>query len=513
MSLPQNFVNNLIMSHIITQADFKTYIKDFEQHLKTLFRETYDFNKISLERDLPATFKAEIMKKNPLAVAIPALHGGRGVKVKECLGVLAAASYESLALSLMFGINIALFLEPLAKYGNYGVQEKIFKRFLEDSAMGGLMITEKAYGSDALNMKTSYREVENGYKIEGEKHWQGLSGAADFWLVTARRRGENGDLARDIDFFVTDNAVEGQHIPMVHRYNNLGLYAIPYGINQIDITVPQEQRLQSGSTGLKLMLDTLHRSRMQFPGMGMGFLKRLLDETLQHCQTRIVGGMPLSNLDSVKYQLSRLQAAYTICSGMCCFSVTNSGIEHDLATAAIEANAMKALITDLMQEAAHISLQLAGANGYRLDHLAGRAVIDSRPFQIFEGSNEMLYGQIADAVLKLMRKAKETNFAKFLATYKNTHESIGYFAGLLDFNVDGAVSQRDAVTLGRIISRVLSFQFVLEMQGFNTELVESTRQHMYTDIQSLVGQYMSKNMAVPLFEYQDQSDWMQFANA
>lgn len=499
------------MSQLVEQADFKTYIADFSKHLRELFRNEYDFNKISLSRDLPPEFRAKIMSKNPLAVAIPELHGGRGVNVKECLGVLAAASYESLSLSLIFGINIALFLEPLAKYGNYNVQERIFKKFLEEKAMGGLMITEKAYGSDALNMKTSFQEVDGGYKINGEKHWQGLSGAADFWLVTARKANDNGDLARDIDFFVTDDKNPAQHIPMVERYNNLGLYAIPYGVNQIDITVPEEQKLQPESTGLKLMLDMLHRSRLQFPGMGLGFIKRLMDESLAHCQNRIVGNAPLANLDAVKFQLSRIQAAYTICSGMCHYSTSNSGIDKDLATAAVEANSLKALITDLMQESAQIALQLAGANGYRLDHIAGRAVVDSRPFQIFEGSNEMLYGQIADSILKLMRKSKETSLANFLSTYTNTNDSIPYFANLLNFTIDSSVNQRDAITLGRIIARVISFQFVLHMNGFNSELIELTRQHMVTDITMLVGQYLSKNTASPIFEYHENSDWMNFA--
>lgn len=499
------------MSQTIGHVDFKTYIDDFAKHLRELFRNEYDFNKISLNRDLPADFKAKIMAKNPLAVAIPELHGGRGVNVKECLGVLSAASYESLSLSLMFGINIALFLEPLAKYGQYSVQERIFKKFLEDKAMGGLMITEKLYGSDALNMKTCYQETEGGYKINGEKHWQGLSGAADFWLVTARKANANGDLVRDIDFFVTDDNISEQHIPMVERYNNFGLFAIPYGINQIDITVPEDQKLQPESTGLKLMLDMLHRSRLQFPGMGLGFIKRLMDESLEHCQNRIVGGAPLANLDAVKYQLSRIQAAYTICSGMCHYSSSNSGIDKDLASAAVEANTLKALITDLMQESAQIALQLAGANGYRLDHFAGRAVIDSRPFQIFEGSNEMLYGQIADAILKQMRKSKETSLVNFLANHPNASESIHYFANQLNFTIDSAVSQRDAVTLGRMIARVISFQFVLNMNGYNSQLVELTRQHMASDIAMFVGQYMSANTSNPIFEYQDNSDWSNFA--
>ncbi|MDZ7681548.1 MAG: acyl-CoA dehydrogenase family protein [Fodinibius sp.] len=72
----------------------------------------------------------------------------------------------------------------------------------------------------------------------------------------------------------------------------------------------------------------------------------------------------------------------------------------------LTANAIKTYTTDLMQQAAQSLLQLTGAKGYRLDHIAGRALIDSRPFQIFEGSNDILYQQISESVLKNMRKLK-----------------------------------------------------------------------------------------------------------
>src|SRR5665811_2484269 len=133
-------------------------------------------------------------------------------RVKECLRILSAASYESLSLSLTFGINIALFLEPVAKYANKEVKKGIFDRFLQEQSMGGLMITEPDYGSDALNMKTFNRETENGFKIKGTKHWQGLTGWADFWLIATRKKLDNGELARDIDFFISDNSKEKQRI-------------------------------------------------------------------------------------------------------------------------------------------------------------------------------------------------------------------------------------------------------------------------------------------------------------
>ncbi|MGO1520274.1 MAG: acyl-CoA dehydrogenase family protein [Sphingobacterium sp.] len=498
------------MINVLEQTDFETFLSSMREKLSYLFNTKYDYNALSLERGLPSGFLSEIMDLKPLSVAIPSIHGGRGSLVKECLGVLSAASYESLSLSLIFGINIALFIEPFAKYGEASVKDNVFRRFLEEKAMGGLMITEKAYGSDALNMQTAYNLQGSSYKIKGQKHWQGLTGAADYWLVTARKRNENGDLARDIDFFMTDDSQAEQKIDVSHRYNSLGLYAIPYGVNEIDIEVPVEHKLKPESIGIKLMLDTLHRSRLQFPGMGMGFIKRLLDESLQHCRERRVAGLRLNELDSVKFQLSRLQAAYTLCSGMCAYSTAVSSIDFDLSGHAVDANSVKALVTDLMHEAAQTALQLAGANGYRLDHIAGRGVVDSRPFQIFEGSNEMLYSQVAESIFKLMRRSKEKNLLKFLKNYGLTQSTAHFFPTQLDIDLEDNIKQRDLVTLGRMIARVISFQFVTSMSeaGFNQQLVEITRQHIHMDLSKLAGQFHSKLQADPILEYQENADWM-----
>ncbi len=491
---------------------FDDYISRFRESLHHLFHNETNINELSLSRGLPQKVWDEIMSLNPLSVAIPEEFNGRGGKVKECLGVLSAASYESLPLSLTFGINIALFLEPLAKYGHADIKGKIFDRFINHKAMGGLMITEPDFGSDALNMQTSYVENEDSFSLKGQKHWQGLTGMADFWIVAARKKGATGDLARDVEFFVTDNSKPSQEIPVEEYYNNLGLYMIPYGLNNIDLTVPKNQKLQQPRTGIKMMLDILHRSRLQFPGMGMGFLQRMLDESLAHCESRIVGGQKLSNLDSVKYQLSRIQAGYSLCSGMCARSSSMSGIEHELSGNGLEANSMKALVTDLMQEAAQISVQLSGSSGYKLDHIGGRGIVDSRPFQIFEGSNEMLYSQISEGIVKQMKRAKERNLATFLGGFERTARSVDMFKKHLDFSLPETIAQRQLVTLGKVIARLVCLQYVAEMndKGFRKDLLDNCSKHMEMDIKKLISDLVDYNNAEPILEYQESSNWMQF---
>ncbi|WP_229738746.1 acyl-CoA dehydrogenase family protein [Parapedobacter pyrenivorans] len=499
-------------SHIAKEDHLAAFIKRFEQALRDAFYEHADINQLSLQRGLPASVWTRIMDVVPLSVAIPREYGGRGCIVKECLALLSAASYESLPLSLTFGINIALFLEPVAKYANEEVKGPIFNRFLTDQCMGGLMITEPDYGSDALNMRTSYQQEGAGYHIAGTKHWQGLTGQADFWLVAARSQLPNGELARDIDFFISDNALPTQQIKVERLYNNLGLYMIPYGLNTIDIHVPAQQRLEPESTGIKMMLDILHRSRMQFPGMGMGFIKRMLDEAVNHCSQRMVGSSNLLALDSVQFQLSRIQSAYTICSAMCFRSSQISGIQHNLAVEGLEANAMKALVTDLMQESAQLCLQVSGANGYKISHIAGRGIVDSRPFQIFEGSNEMLYTQIAEMVLKKMKKGKETNLLAYLATFDLTQHAAGHFKKPLDFTPGDVLTQRKLVDLGKIISRVIAGSYVLAIadRGFRDDLVTGCIENIRMDIAHLVSNLYLDSRSQVIDDYVSGSDWLSF---
>ncbi|MDZ7691482.1 MAG: acyl-CoA dehydrogenase family protein [Balneolaceae bacterium] len=493
---------------------FSEFIENYKNRLESVFRTKDNIDELSLERGLPKDLLNKVMDCKPLSTFIPDEYGGRGCKTHEALAMLEATSYESLALSLMMGINGALFLQPLANYGNEEIKDEIFRRFLEENSMGGLMITEPDYGSDALRMETSYYKDEknSNYRVKGTKHWAGLTGQADYWLITARKEKNGSGLGRDIGFFVHDSRNGG--IEVEEYYNNLGLYMLPYGLNKIDITVPEEYKLNPRSTGIKMMLDVLHRSRLQFPGMGMGFLKRLLDEAHEHCKSRLVGGKNLFEYDQVKRRISRLQMAFTVCSAMCTYTSTKVPLKKDASTMDVQANTIKTVTTDLMQEASQSLLQLMGAKGYRLDHIAGRSVIDSRPFQIFEGSNDILYQQITESVLKKMRRLKLSNMFEFLNKYELTSNVADRFNGLFNFSVDSKMVQHKMVDMGRILSRVISMEYTLRLQecGFNRELIDNSLKTLQAKVEQLMTSFQNDDSAEVIENYEENSSWVRFVS-
>jgi len=497
--------------------DFESFLKEYKNRLSEIFASTDETNIEALDRGITETSLNKILDLNPLGAFIPSKYGGFGGNTSEALSMLEASSYESLPLSLMMGINGALFLQPIANYADESVKKDVYHRVLNANKMGGLMITEPDFGSEALKMQTSFtsNSQTGSYNIEGLKHWAGLTGMADFWLMTAREKNANGELGRDISFFVHD--VRNGGIEVEEYYNNLGLYMLPYGKNRVNIEVPATHKLEPKGTGITLMLDLLHRSRLQFPGMGMGFLRRMMEEGVNHCRNRYVGGQSLLEYDQVKSRITKLQSYFTVCSAMCNFTGINVPLEKNTSRMDVQANSIKSVVTDYMQKASQSLLQLTGAKGYRLDHIAGRSTVDSRPFQIFEGSNDILYQQISESVIKMMRKFKRTNLYDFLKEYEPTQKSSDYFKDILNFEIDTKMPQRKLVELGKALGRIVSMEFTLDLgdQGFNKELIQNAVLVLQEEINSILNTFQKGSINDVVEDFQINSSWfnLQTVNA
>ena len=492
------------------KQSFSEFIESYRERLRHLFDERASCDAINADRGLPPYVLGRLRDVDPLSVYIPEAHGGRGGHVREGLAVLEETGYQSLALTLLVGINGGLFLQPVAKYGTDAVQARSFGGVLRQKRLGGLMITEPDFGSDALSMKTSWRETgRETVRIRGDKHWGGLTGWADYWLVTARPLAGDGNLRRDVDFFVADQNAPGQTITVDEVYPNLGLRMLPYGRNRVDIEVPDDSRLVPESTGVKMMLDVLHRSRLQFPGMGLGYLRRMLDEALAHCRERFVGGQALLDYDQVKARIARLQAAVTNCAALCLDTAENAGVSLDLSGEALKANAFKTTCSDWMQESAQSLMQLVGGQGYRSDHIAGRSIVDSRPFQIFEGSNDILYQQVTESVLKSMRRVKETHLGRHLLAEPLTARAAQMFGDALSFEIDWKMPQRKLVELGRAISRIVSMEMTIELgeRGFAADLVRSALDETRNEVKAILEGYRQTRL-VALIEDAVAPDWL-----
>ncbi len=461
-------------------CDQETYLNHFSETVEKLFSdEKSDIHKSPLSRE---TWE-HLVRNGALLTYLPESHGGRPSNMEENLKLLSKASYHSLPLSLMVGIVGGLCIDPVKKYA----QEDIKKEFLDDIAQGktsAFAITEPDFGSDAFHMQTSFENTPEGVNIQGTKHWQGLSSEdTDWWIIAAREKRDDASLGSSLHFFLHKN--EDKNIRTT-PYETQGLWMIPYGKNEIDITVPAENKLETEDRkGLRMLLNMLCTSRLQFPGMAQGFLQRNYEEALAHTQKRMIQDKPLLSYDQAEFRVAQLQTWSALCDDICTFLGKNIDLSQDLSDSLILANSMKALMTDYMQESAQSFQQLMGSHGYEKHSRASKATADSRPFQIFEGPNDILYSQITEALIRNMRR-EQAPLSDYLATLKETQQGITNFYDDLNFHIDGNLSQRKRQILGQIVARLIALQMVEESDN---PIQENELSLLTFEIKTLLSQF------------------------
>lgn len=413
----------------------------------------------------------EFLKLGPLHYFIPTSMGGRRENAESYLRIVEKTSYASLPLGLTLGITGSLFLLPTIKHANPILRDKVIPDFLNGPALGGIMITEPTGGTDIFGLQSTI-SVNNGkMTLNGKKCWGGLTGKAEHWLVAARKK--QGDrLTRSLNLVYVSLASKG--VAVDHYFDALGLNPITYGeTHYTDVVVADEHNLTpKGISALRVMYDTLFRSRMSIPAIASGLCKRLSDECTARASQRIVFGKSIDSYDLVQARLSTIRGLAQINHCFCKFSADWVEQHDDISGDYLLVNTVKVISSKSMADAADSAMHLFAAAAFKRNHLVGRAYIDSRPFQIFEGSNDVLddntFEVIAGRYGAVNPEAINQELEKFGLRLPDN-----LLAGTLSIlNIKKECTQRQQVHYGKIIEWIVTIAILEHMRAKESTLVE-----------------------------------------
>ena len=233
------------------------------------------------------------------------------------------------------------------------------------------------------------------------------------------------------------------------------LTAIPYGVTRFDVAVPPEHKLCGPDTNIRVLYDILNRSRISISAIASGASRRLLEEAVGWASKRVCFGKALLAYEQVQHRLAGIQAVSTICSSANSFAGSLLDAHEPLEPfiEMLAANIVKVTTSDLLQMSAQSAVQLFGGQGFRKDHYVGKAFVDSRPFQIFEGSNDVLYEAIAAQLIGEARKLGIGTLGETLAKHPALPLTTLPDDSCRDLSMQLDDSQVDRVLFGKIISR------------------------------------------------------------
>lgn len=405
------------------------------------------------QQNLPTEDWALLVKAGVLLPALPKEFGGRDSHVEMCRVVECLAEWN-LPIGMYTKIITAVVLRPIAMRASEQAKREMLPLFAtEDPMICGFASTEPGCGSAMSGMRTTYEQVEGGYRIRGNKHWQGFSSTGHWWLVSAK----NDKDSRKYGYFIVKRS-EGFNT--VQRYESLGMKALDYGLNEIDAFVPKYRKIDAEDKDLSAMVEMLMPPRAMMAALACGFLRRINREAHAYADSRPIGPAPLSAIRFAKYRLKSIETSSTICEALNHYLVTVLNVKADMLDAFPAVQAIKTVATERMLTSALHYQQLCGGEGYRCNsptNIAGQAFLDTRVFTIFDGTNDLLSQQLTEFCLA---RRGGRSLSSFLATWPLT--ASGVAAQRLDLRfLDRDLKQEHLVLGGRAIATAFAIAQVM----------------------------------------------------
>lgn len=439
---------------LLTQDLLSLSTDDFIAGIAKVARSQFDCQTYP-EQNLPADDWAHLVRAGVLLPALPKRFGGRESHA-EMVRVVETLSEWNLPIGMHTMIITAIVLRAIAlRAGEEALCEVLPQFSGQEPLVAGFASTEPHCGSGMAAMATTFTETEDGYRIRGKKHWQAFSFSAQWWLVAAKN--EEGS-SRRYGYFIVKRS-EG--FRTLQRYDSVGLKAIDYGLNEIDVVVPKHRKIAAEESNLSAMAEMLMPSRTMMAALACGFLRRINREAHVYTDRRRIGRKPESAIRFVQYRLKAIETSATICEALNHHLLTELDLQSDMMDAFPVAQALKTVTTERMVTSAHHYQQLVGGEGYRVGsptNIAGQAFLDSRVFTIFDGTNDLLSQQLAEYCLA---RCNGRPLSTYLASYPQTAPALAAHRLNLGF-LDAELRQEHLVLAGRAIAFVFAMTQVMQ---------------------------------------------------
>lgn len=248
---------------------------------------------------------------------------------------------------------------------------------------GAIAMTEPGTGSDLSGIRTSAEKTSTGYRVNGSKTFISNGQHAGL-IVTVVRTGEHPH--RGLSLLGIDGNTPG--LVRGRNLQKVGLHSQDTSeLSFQDVEVPKENLLGEEGEGFAYLLRNLPQERLCISVTAVASARAALSWTVDYVKSRSAFGRTVGSFQNTRFVLAdvaiRVQAAEVL---------LDRSIEEHLAgeLTAVDAAALKAHTTELLNEVVGQCLQLHGGYGYMLEYPIARSYLDARVQTIYGGTTEIM---------------------------------------------------------------------------------------------------------------------------
>jgi glutaryl-CoA dehydrogenase (non-decarboxylating) len=210
---------------------------------------------------------------------------------------------ESPSYGVTFNLQMNAIQSVLLAFGSEEQREKYIPPLITADAYGCFALTEADTGSDVAAMRTSAKEVDDGYVINGSKMWISGIPVATVGIIFAMTDREKKH--RGMSAFMVDMKSPG--IEQRAITEKLGLHSSPTGeIILEDVKVPKDAVVGKPGDGFKIAMTMLDRTRLSCAARSAGVAEKCFELAKQYANERTQFGQSIINFQMIQDQLARM---------------------------------------------------------------------------------------------------------------------------------------------------------------------------------------------------------------
>ncbi|URZ01270.1 acyl-CoA dehydrogenase family protein [Clostridium felsineum] len=267
-------------------------------------------------------------------------------------------------------------------YGTDDLKKKYIESMLTGAKIGAIAITEPESGSDALSMKTTAKEMDDCYILNGSKMFISNGPIADIFVVYAVTQEEP---SRKITAFVVERKFDG--VKTGPDIEKMGLVACPTSELILDnVRVPKENILGKIDSGSVLMTTALEWERFYEFVPHIGVMQRVMEKCVEQARARKQFNRAISDYQAISHKIADMKVAIEMAKQM---MYKIAWLKDNGKTAYEETSIFKLYVSENYIKTCRDAMQIFGSYGYTKEYDIERELRDALACSIYSGTNEM----------------------------------------------------------------------------------------------------------------------------
>ena len=341
-------------------------------------------------------FSIEIVKKmgelGLMGIPIPEKYGGSGMDFTSYIQTIHELSKVSATVGVILSVHTSVGTNPILYFGNEEQKRRFLPRLASGEYLGAFALTEPGAGSDAGSLKTTAKETDVSYILNGSKVFITNGGVADTYITFAR----TGDNSKDISAFIVEKDSPGLIIGKKEK--KMGLH----GSNTVQLTfdqcvIPKGNLLGEKGSGFNIAMANLNIGRIGIAAQGLGIAEAALEYAVNYAKERKQFGKSIASNQGISFKLADMATATESAKLLTYHAATL--IEQGVPCAKETSMAKLAATRTAMNNAIE-AIQIFGGYGYTEEYPVERLFRDAKVTEIYEGTNEIQHIVIANHLLK-----------------------------------------------------------------------------------------------------------------